>query len=117
MEPRYTVTIPATANEGEIVTVSATNVILNTDETLTVTLQSDFTLRNQQNAELAFQINGGAIGNGAVILSLTGNGDQNNPLRGDSIPLTISVAEEAKYAGTYTGTITFTIAVTTAQQP
>ena len=104
-------------NEGESVTVSATNVILNTDQTLTVTLQSDFKLRNEQNIELAFEINGGDIGNDAVVLSITGNGDKNNPLAKDSDPLTAEVTEEAKYSGTYTATLTFTIAVNTAEDP
>ena len=82
---------------------------------MTVTLQSDFTLRNEQNAELAFTINGGAVGNNAVVLSVTGNGDKNNPLSLNSAPLTIEVAEQPKYAGIYAGTITFTIAVDTAE--
>lgn len=115
VEPTYTVTIPATVNEGESFKVSATEVVLNTDQTLTVTLQSDFKLRNEQNIELAFEINGGDIGNDAVVLSITGNGDKNNPLAKDSDPLTAEVTEESKYSGTYTGTLTFTIAVNTAE--
>ena len=115
VEPTYTVTIPATVNEGESYKVSATEVVLNTDQTLTVTLQSDFKLKNEQNAELAFTINGGAVGNNAVVLSVTGNGDKNNPLSLNSAPLTIEVAEQPKYAGIYAGTITFTIAVNTAE--
>ncbi|MBR4868871.1 MAG: InlB B-repeat-containing protein, partial [Clostridia bacterium] len=115
VEPSYTVIIPATVNEGESVTVSATNVILNTDEILTVTIQSDFTLKNEQNATLAFKINGGDVTNNAVVLSVAGNGDKNTPLSRNSNPLTIEVAEEAKYSGTYTGHITFTIAVNTAE--
>ena len=115
VDPAYTVTIPATVNEGESFKVSATGVVLNTDQTLTVTLQSDFKVRNEQNIELAFEINGGDIGNDAVVLSITGNGDKNNPLAKDSDPLTAEVTEEAKYSGTYTGSITFTIAVSTAE--
>lgn len=115
VDPTYTVTIPATANIGASIQVSANNVVLNTDQTLTVTLQSDFTLKSEQNAELAFQINGGTVRNDAVVLSITGNGDKNNPLAKDSDPLTAEVTEEAKYSGTYTGSITFTIAVNTAE--
>ena len=117
VEPTYTVTIPATVNEGESFKVSATEVVLNTDQTLTVTLQSDFKLTNEQGAQLAFKINDGTsvIGNGTKVLSITGNGDKNNPLAKDSEALRIGVAEEAKYSGTYTGTITFTIAVNTAE--
>ena len=115
VDPTYTVTIPAAVTEGESFKVSATGVVLNTDQTLTVTLQSDFKLRNEQNIELAFEINGGDIGNDAVVLSVTGNGDKNNPLAKDSDPLTAEVTEEAKYSGTYTGSITFTIAVNTAE--
>ena len=115
VDPTYTVTIPATVNEGENFKVSATGVVLNTDQTLTVTLQSDFKLRNEQNIELAFEINGGDIGNDAVVLSITGNGDKNNPLANDSDPFTAEVTEEVTYSGTYTGSITFTIAVNTAE--
>ena len=115
VEPTYTVTIPAAVNEGESFKVSATGVVLNTDQTLTVTLQSDFKLRNEQNIELAFEINGGDIGNDAVVFSITGNGNKNNPLAKDSDPLTAEVTEEVRYSGTYTGSITFTIAVDTAE--
>ena len=114
VDPTYTVTIPATVNESESFKVSAMGVVLNTDQTLTVTLQSDFTLRNEQNAELAFKINDGAITNNAVVLSVTGNGDKNNPLSLTTDNLAVEIAEEAKYSGTYQGTITFTIAVSTA---
>ena len=115
VEPAYIVTIPATANLGDSVTVKASGVILNTDETLTVTLQSDFKLKTPQNAQLAFRINGGAIQNNALVLSLTGNGNKNAPLSKNSEPLNLELAEEIRYAGTYTGTITFTIAVNTAE--
>ena len=115
VDPTYTVTIPAAVTEGESFQVSATGVVLNTDQTLTVTLQSDFKLRNEQNIELSFEINGGNIGNDAVVLSITGNGDKNTPLAKDSDPLTAEVTEEVRYSGTYTGTLTFTIAVNTAE--
>ena len=115
VDPTYTVTIPATVTEGESFTVSASGVVLNADEKLTVTLQSDFTLTNEQGAKLGFKINDGAILNNAQLISVTGNGDKNTPLAKDSEALRIQVAEEAKYSGTYQGTITFTIAVTTAE--
>ena len=115
VDPTYTVTIPAAVNEGETFQVSATGVVLNTDQTLTVTLQSDFKFRNEQGAELGFTINDGAIVNNTQLISVTGNGDKNNPLAKDSDPLTAEVTEEAKYSGTYTGTVTFTIAVNTAE--
>ena len=89
--------------------------MLNTDEKLTVTLQSDFTLTNEQGAELGFKINDGAILNNAQLISVMDNGDKNNPLAKDSEALRIQVAEEAKYSGAYTGTVTFTIAVSTAE--
>ena len=116
VDPTYTVTIPAEVNEGESFKVSASGVVLNTDEKLTVTLQSDFTLKNEQGAELDFTINDGAIANNAQLISDTGNGDKNTPLAKDSEVLRIQVAEEAKYSGAYTGTITFIIAVNTAEQ-
>ena len=115
VDPAYTVTIPAAVTEGESFKVSATGVVLNTDQTLTVTLQSDFTLTNEQGAELGFTINDGAIVNNTQLISVTGNGDKNTPLAKDSDPLTAEVTEEAKYSGTYTGTIIFTIAVNTAE--
>ena len=115
VDPAYTVTIPAAVTEGESFKVSATGVVLNTDQTLTVTLQSDFKLRNEQNVELAFQINGGDIGNDAVVLSITGNGDKNTPLAKDSDLLTAEVTEEVRYSGTYTGRVIFTIAVNPAE--
>lgn len=115
VDPAYTVTIPATVTESESFKVSATGVVLNTNEKLTVTLQSDFTLTNEQGAELGFKINDGAIVNNMQLISVTGNGDKNTPLAKDSEALRIQVAEEAKYSGTYTGTLTFTIAVNTAE--
>ena len=114
VDPTYTVTIPATVTEGESFKVSATGVVLNTDQTLTVTLQSDFTLRNEQGADLGFQINDGAIVNNTQLISVMGNGDKNNPLSFTTENLVVEIAEEAKYSGTYTGTLTFTIAVNPA---
>jgi len=116
VDPAYTVTIPATVNEGESFTVKATEVVLNTDQALTVTLQSDFTLTNEQGAELGFKINDGAIVNNTQLISVTGNGDKNNPLSFTTENLVVEMAEEAKYSGAYTGTITFIIAVNTAEQ-
>ena len=116
VDPTYTVTIPAAVTEGESFKVSASGVVLNTDEKLTVTLQSDFKFKNEQGAELGFTINDGAIVNNAQLISVTGNGDKNTPLAKDSEALRIQVAEEAKYSGAYTGTITFIIAVNTAEQ-
>jgi hypothetical protein len=53
--------------------------------------------------------------NNAQLISVTGNGDKNNPLSFTTENLVVEIAEEAKYSGTYTGTITFTIAVDTAE--
>ena len=116
VEPTYTVTIPATVTEGESFTISASGVVLNTDEKLTVTLQSDFKLKNEQGAELGFKINDGAILNNTQLISVTGNGDKNTPLSFTTDNLVVEIAEEAKYSGAYTGTITFIIAVNTAEQ-
>jgi len=115
VDPTYTVTIPATVNEGESFAISASGVVLNTNEKLTVTLQSDFKFRNEQGVEIGFKINGGAIVNNAQLISVTGNGDKNNPLSLTTDNLVVEIAEEAKYSGTYQGTITFTIAVDTAE--
>jgi hypothetical protein len=116
VDPTYTVTIPAAVTEGESFKVSASGVVLNTDEKLTVTLQSDFKFKNEQGAELGFTINDGAIVNNAQLISVTGNGDKNNPLSLTTEKLVVEIAEEAKYSGAYTGTITFIIAVNTAEQ-
>ena len=77
-------------------------------------VSTTFTAVTDQNGLQNAATNGGDIGNDAVVLSITGNGDKNNPLAKDSDPLTAEVTEEAKYSGTYTGTLTFTIAVNTA---
>lgn len=78
-------------------------------------VSTTFTAVTDQNGLQNAATNGGDIGNDAVVLSITGNGDKNNPLAKDSDPLTTEVTEEAKYSGTYTGTLTFTIAVNTAE--
>ena len=77
-------------------------------------VSTTFTAVTEQNGLQNAATNGGDIGNDAVVLSITGNGDKNNPFAKDSEALRIQVAEEAKYSGAYTGTIHFTIAVTTA---
>ncbi len=115
VEPTYTVTIPAAVTEGESFAISASGVVLNTDQTLTVTLQSDFKFKNEQGAELGFTINDGVIVNNTQLISVMGNGDKNNPLSLTTDNLVVEIAEEAKYSGTYQGTITFTIAVNTAE--
>ena len=79
-------------------------------------VSTTFTAVTDQNGLQNAATNGGDIGNDAVVLSITGNGDKNNPLAKDSEVLRIQVAEEAKYSGAYTGTITFIIAVNTAEQ-
>ena len=78
-------------------------------------VSTTFTAVTDQNGLQNAATNGGDIGNDAVVLSITGNGDKNNPFAKDSEALRIQVAEEAKYSGTYTGTLTFTIAVNTAE--
>ena len=78
-------------------------------------VSTTFTAVTDQNGLQNAATNGGDIGNDAVVLSITGNGDKNNPLAKDSDLLTAEVTEEAKYSGTYTGTLTFTIAVNTAE--
>ena len=78
-------------------------------------VSTTFTAVTDQNGLQNAATNGGDIGNDAVVLSITGNGDKNTPLAKDSDPLTAEVTEESKYSGTYTGTLTFTIAVNTAE--
>ena len=78
-------------------------------------VSTTFTAVTDQNGLQDAATNGGDIGNDAVVLSITGNGDKNNPLAKDSDPLTAEVTEEVRYSGTYTGSITFTVAVNTAE--
>lgn len=77
-------------------------------------VSTTFTAVTDQNGLQNAATNGGDIGNDAVVLSITGNGDQTAPQTAESTPLTVTPAEDPPYAGTYTGTIHFTIAVTTA---
>lgn len=53
--PTYVVTIPATVNEGEELTISASGVVLYDTEVLTVTVNSDFTLKNAEGTELGYR--------------------------------------------------------------
>ena len=110
VDPTYTVTIPATAQVNDSFTVSAAGVVLNTDQTLTVTLQSDFTLRSAENASLSFVIDNGDVVNNTIVLSINGNGDTTQPIS-DSKTYAISLAETVRFAGRYTGNVTFTIAI------
>lgn len=110
--PTYVVTIPATVNEGEELTISASGVVLYDTEVLTVTVSSDFTLKTAEGAQLPYTL--GGLTDGAVALAVTGNGDPAAPVS-DTKSYKVEVAEEAKYSGTYTGTVTFTIAVNTAE--
>ena len=112
--PTYVVTIPATVNEGEELTISANGVVLYDTEVLTVTVSGDFTLKTAEGAQLPYTL--GGLTDGAVALAVTGNGDPAAPVS-DTKSYKVEVAEEAKYSGTYTGTVTFTIAVNTAEQP
>ena len=109
--PTYVVTIPATVNEGEELTISADGVVLYDTEALTVTVSSDFTLKTEEGAQLPYTL--GGLTDGAVALAVTGNGDPAAPVS-DTKSYKVEVAEEAKYSGTYTGSITFTIAVNPA---
>ena len=77
-------------------------------------VSTTFTAVTDQNGLQNAATNGGDIGNDAVVLSITGNGDQTARQTAESTPLTVTPAEDPPYAGTYTGTIHFTIAVTTA---
>ena len=110
--PTYVVTIPATVNEGDDLTIRADGVVLYDTEVLTVTVSSDFTLKTAEGAQLPYTL--GGLTDGAVTLAVTGNGDPAAPVS-DTKSYKVKVAEEAKYSGTYTGSITFTIAVNTAE--
>ena len=110
--PTYTVTIPATVTANADLTVSAEDVVLYDTETLTVSVMTDFTLTTAEGAKLPFTL-GDGVTNGSAILSVVGNNDPEAPRSSDTT-LTVTVTDEAKYAGTYTGTLIFIIAVNTA---
>ena len=110
--PTYTVTIPATVRANADLTVSAEGVVLYDTETLTVTVETDFMLTTAEGAKLPFTL-GDGVTNGSAILSVVGNNDPEAPRSSDTT-LTVTVTDEAKYAGTYTGTLIFIIAVNTA---
>ena len=52
------ITIPATVNEGEELTIRADGVVLYDTEVLTVTVNSDFTLKNAEGAQLGYTLGG-----------------------------------------------------------
>ena len=110
--PTYVVTIPATVNVGEELTISASGVVLYDTEVLTITVSSDFTLKTAEGAQLPYTL--GGLTDGAVALAVTGNGDPAAPVS-DTKSYKVEVAEKAKYSGTYTGIITFAITVNTAE--
>lgn len=116
VDPTYTVTVPATvtlakAADGSYkqdATITATDVRLLEDQTITVTLASDFKLITGATYELDYKVTVGdsstAIATGDTVATFTTDtNSQSSTLH--------FAAENPTYAGEYSDTVTFTISV------
>ena len=94
--------------------VSAENVVVGYEESVCVSVNGDFTLRNESGDVITFDVmkDGEAVMPGERILAVYPG---ENPT--GSTELVFDLPQDLKYPGTYTGTLTFTIAVNTAEQP
>jgi hypothetical protein len=116
--PTFTVTIPATVELGNEVTINAENVRVNKGFELVVSIAdasgvgNAFTMTSTAGDSFAYSItvNGNAIYSGANILTV--NPDTN---RAGTVSLKFEKPKKAIYAGNYTGNVTFTIAVNAAE--
>lgn len=116
--PTYTVTIPATVELRQTVTVSAENVFVEkgkqVEVKITSTSEADntFKLRTQQGTAVTYTVknSGQAVTVGDSVLTV-------NPGTAHSGSTELSFVAPADasipYAGTYTGTVTFTVSVET----
>ena len=107
--PTYTVTIPATVNlDGEPMTLSVNDVVMEDGVKLQVLLHTDLTVRTAEGAVNTYSINGGTVTDGSAVLTVDGGGNPEAPKNG-SVALHFTRNEAPKYSGTYQGTISFTI--------
>jgi hypothetical protein len=108
--PAYTVTIPATVQLGETVTVKAENVVVEKGKQVEVVLTetNDFKVTTPEGAELTYTVKTGetVVNEDEILLAI----DPTNG-KADSITLTFIAPETVQFAGEYTGTVTFTIRV------
>ena len=114
VNPKYTVTIPASVTLGQSATVSARDVKINKNQNLIVKLtgtsgnNNAFTV-TANGAELAYTVKKGtadiAVGNEVLNVNSTTASDEL------SAELSFVAPTSATYAGNYTGTVTFTVSV------
>ena len=122
IDPTYSVTIPATveldkvvASDGTItyekdMTITASDVRLEEDQKVEVTLTSDFKLDTADSAtyklDYTVTVDGDAVANNGVVAAFgTDTAEQSETLH--------FVAGNPTYAGDYSDTVTFTISVVT----
>ena len=116
--PTFTVTIPATVELGNEITVSTENVRVNKGSEVVVSIAdasgvgNPFTVTSSAGDSFTYSItaNGNAISSGANVLTV-------NPdtASAGSVTLKFEKPKKAIYAGNYTGSVTFTIAVNPAE--
>ena len=118
--PSYTVTIPESVvlNEQQDGTysndavITATNIRLNNNKIVTVTMDSDFLLENAQGAAAlpyTLTINDAEKASGDTVATFSTNADLTFVQQSDTLQFT---AEVPTYAGDYSDTVTFNIAIT-----
>ncbi|WP_293966529.1 hypothetical protein [uncultured Eubacterium sp.] len=113
--PTYTVTIPATVELGEDITISATGVNVVSGSQLAVKLSgtseadNTFKLKTDEGAELSYGIikDSTALTMGSTVLTVAGGIADNTGTANLSF---VKQGNEA-YAGAYKGTVTFTVSV------
>ena len=116
--PTFTVTIPATVELGNQITISAENVRVNKGSEVVISIAdasgigNAFTMTGTAGDSFTYSItaNGNAISSGADILTV--NPDTNSA---GTVTLKFEKPKKAIYAGNYTGSVTFTIAVNPAE--
>lgn len=110
--PTFTVTIPATVELGNEVTVTAENIRVDKGSQVEVGIQSadgtDFTMRNTEGHAFTYRItlNGNSVSDGTKVLVI--NPDTR---KSGSVTLRFEKPTTAIYAGNYTGRVIFTIEV------
>ena len=116
--PTFTVTIPATVELGNQITVSAENVVVNKGSEVVVSIAdassigNPFTMTSTAGDSFAYTITADnhVISSGEAVLTV----NPNTAHRG-CVVLKFEKPKVAIYSGTYTGRVIFTIAVNTAE--
>ena len=123
--PSYTVTIPdsvtldeqADGTYSNDAVITATNIRLNSNKVISVTMKSDFLLENAQGAATLpykLTINNSAIANDGTVATFDTNANLTLVQKSDTLHFT---ADKPTYAGDYSDTVTFTIAVVNKNNP